>query len=80
MDRAERLIAGRSDHAGIGVGLYLAYGPAQRLYIKRGYVRDGVGAVCENKPLVPGSTVRVDDDLVLHLIKRLQPPDERSPH
>jgi ribosomal protein S18 acetylase RimI-like enzyme len=33
MDEAEALIATRSPIAGIGVGLGLDYGPAQRLYV-----------------------------------------------
>lgn len=71
LEEAERLVAARSTFAGIGLGLYTAYRPAQRLYVKRGYVPDGAGAVYENEPLEPGRFVKVDDDLVLHLIKRL---------
>ncbi len=56
LDAGERLIAGRSRYAGIGVGLYAAYGPAQRLYVKRGYVPDGAGVVRENEPVTPGSS------------------------
>jgi GNAT superfamily N-acetyltransferase len=72
LDHAERLIAGRSPHAGIGVGLYADYGQAQRLYVKRGYVPDGAGVMRNNQPVVPGSTERVDDELILYLIKPLR--------
>ena len=72
LDDAERLIAERSPSAGIGVGLYAAYGPAQRLYVRRGYVPDGAGVDYDNEPVAPGSAVRVDDALLLHLIKPLR--------
>ena len=42
MDEAEALIATRASKAGITVGLFDAYGPAQRLYARKGYVPDGV--------------------------------------
>ncbi len=45
MDAAEDLVGKRSDTVGIGVGLYPDYGPAQRLYVLRGYVPDGRGVV-----------------------------------
>jgi GNAT superfamily N-acetyltransferase len=72
MDAAERIIAGRSAVAGIGVGLYAAYGPAQRLYVLRGYVPDGRGAVHRNLPVRGGETVVADDDLVIHLTRTLR--------
>ena len=71
LDEAERVVGERSSFAGIGVGLYAAYGPAQRLYVERRYVPDGAGIVHKNVPVAPGSPVYVDDDLVLHLIKQL---------
>jgi ribosomal protein S18 acetylase RimI-like enzyme len=39
MDEAESLISHRSETAGIRVGLTADYGSAQRLYVRRGYVR-----------------------------------------
>jgi GNAT superfamily N-acetyltransferase len=72
MDLAERRVAERSEVVGIGVGLYDDYGPAQRMYVLRGYVPDGRGAVHRNLPVRGGETVRADDDLVIHLIKRLR--------
>ena len=71
MDRAESTILQRSRTAGIGVGLYSDYGPAQRLYVRRGYVPDGNGLVYNYKAVVPGSAVRADDDLVLMFTKTL---------
>ncbi len=73
LDAAERRIAERSDFAGIGFGLYADYGAAQRLYIKRGYLPDGRGLHYGSNPAVAGETYRVDDDLVLYLVKMLKP-------
>ena len=72
MDEAERIIGERGRVAGIGVGLYDDYGPAQRMYVLRGYVPDGRGAVHRNLPVRGGETVRADDDLVIHLTRRLR--------
>ena len=71
LDEAERLIGERGRIAGIGVGLYRDYGPAQRLYVLRGYVPDGLGAVWRNQPVLGGAHVPADDDLVIHLTKSL---------
>ncbi len=43
VDEAERRIFERSSVAGIGFGISADYGPAQRMYVKRGYVPDGRG-------------------------------------
>ena len=69
MESAEQLAAERSPIAGIGVGMTADYGAAQRLYVLRGYVPDGLGLVSGNKPLVYGELVTIDDDLVLHFTK-----------
>ena len=50
---------------GLGVGLYADYGPAQRLYSANGYVLDGHGATYGNDYVAPGTSIRMDDDLVL---------------
>lgn len=71
LDECERRIAERSDRVGIGFGMYVDYGEAQRLYIKRGYVPDGHGVYYQHQPVVPGEAVPVDDDLVLYLTKHL---------
>lgn len=71
MDEAERIIGERGRVAGIGVGLYDDYGPAQRLYILRGYVPDGRGAAYRNQPVRGGEHVRADDDLAIHLTRTL---------
>jgi GNAT superfamily N-acetyltransferase len=69
MDAAEQLIATRSDTAGIMVGLFDAYGPAQRLYASRGYIPDGRGCCHLHRPLTLGETVTIDHDLLLWLTK-----------
>ncbi|HEX5718138.1 MAG TPA: GNAT family N-acetyltransferase, partial [Thermoanaerobaculia bacterium] len=68
---AERRVAERSGVVGIGVGLFTDYGPAQRLYVKRGYVPDGRGIVWRNQVVHGGQSVVADDSLVLHLTKQL---------
>jgi ribosomal protein S18 acetylase RimI-like enzyme len=66
---AERRISKRAVAAGIGVGLTPDYGPALRLYWKLGFKPDGLGLTYNNERCQYGSQVRVDDDLVLWLIK-----------
>jgi GNAT superfamily N-acetyltransferase len=73
LDRAEQEIALRSSIAGIGVGLHPGYNDAQRLYVKRGYAPDGRGVTYRNRYVEEGMQVVLDDDLVLHLTKRLVP-------
>jgi len=71
LDRAEAFIRDMSPAAGIAVGLYESYGAAQRLYALRGYVPDGRGVTYHNEIVEPGCEVKLDDDLVLHLTRRL---------
>ena len=72
MDEAEARIAGRSPVAGIGVGVTADYGPANRLYILRGYVPDGRGLFDGKRHVEHGERVVVDDDLVMYLTKELK--------
>lgn len=72
LDEAESRIAERSDTAGIGVGLYKSYGTAQRLYIRRGYVPDGLGLSYNEVFPEYGETVKVDDDLIICFTKKLK--------
>ncbi|MGV8948528.1 MAG: GNAT family N-acetyltransferase [Candidatus Paracaedibacter sp.] len=71
LEIAETTASTQSNLVGIGVGLYDGYGEAQKLYIKRGYVPDGRGIPYNYQPVVPRSTVTLDDDLVLWLTKKL---------
>ncbi len=72
MDAAEALIATRGKVAGLGVGLYPDYGPAQRMYVLRGYVPDGLGVTYDRVTAKPGDTVRLDDELALHFTRTLE--------
>jgi GNAT superfamily N-acetyltransferase len=58
---------------GLGVGLHADYGPAQRLYNHLGYSPDGHGITYRGVAVAGGDPVRVDDDLVLWLVKTLAP-------
>jgi ribosomal protein S18 acetylase RimI-like enzyme len=71
MNEAETIVVQRSSAVGIGVGLDSDYGAAQRLYILRGYIPDGMGITYRNHFVKFGEQVIIDDDLVLHLIKTL---------
>lgn len=53
------------------VGLYADYGPAQRLYHSLGYQPDGRGLLLGNEQVAPGTTVLVDDELLLGMVKQL---------
>ena len=72
MDAAEQLARDRGIATlGITVGLFDEYGPAQRLYGRRGYVPDGRGACRGQRPLSKGMQVTVDDNLTMWLTKDL---------
>ena len=73
MEAAEQLIATRARWAGITVGLFDAYGPAQRLYAQRGYLPDGRGACQGHRPLTQGEMVTMDHDLIIWMTKDLHP-------
>ena len=72
MDAAEQLVRDRGIATlGITVGLFDGYGPAQRLYGRRGYTPDGRGACRGQRPLSKGMQVTMDDDLIIWLTKDL---------
>lgn len=71
LDAAESLAAERSRVVGIAVGLCPDYGPAQRLYVRRGYVPDGRGIAWRGRTVEYGEQVVVDDDLVLCFTREL---------
>jgi GNAT superfamily N-acetyltransferase len=71
MDEAERRIASRSRIAGIRVGLYADYGPAQRMYVRRGYVPDGSGVSVDGVTVAPGTSIVLDDEPTLAFTRSL---------
>ncbi len=71
MDEAEALVANRSSRVGIGVGLHPGYNAAQRMYVLRGYVPDGLGVTWGDRFISEGQVIVADDALVLHLVKEL---------
>lgn len=73
LDAAEQAAAQLAAAVSLGVGLHAGYGPAQRLYVKRGYVPDGSGVWYQDKPLPMNAPSRNDDDLVLYMSKALTP-------
>ncbi|TXI92910.1 MAG: GNAT family N-acetyltransferase [Neisseriales bacterium] len=72
LDYAEKYAfeTGKTD-IGIGVGLLQDYGAAQRLYIRMGYLPDGLGITYNYQQVKYNELVTVDDDLVLWLTKKL---------
>lgn len=69
--RAEDEARKRSDTIGLRVGLHGGYGAAQRMYVQRGYVPDGAGALVEGTVAEEGATIRLDDNATLRMTKRL---------
>lgn len=69
---AETIAATRSDIVGIGVGLYADYGAALKMYVKQGYIPDGLGITYGYKPVEPSKEVKLDDDLILWFSKKLK--------
>ena len=71
LEEAEKKVWPLSEIVTLGVGLHSGYGPAQRLYVKRGYIPDGSGIWFRDQPLAPYSSCENNDDLVLYFSKRL---------
>ena len=72
MDIAEQIAKQYADTVCLGVGLCDAYGSAQRMYVKRGYIPDGTGVWYRDITCIQYETVcTIDDDLILFLSKEL---------
>ena len=71
MEESEKRVRLISDKVTLGVGLHSGYGPAQRLYIKRGYIPDGTGVWYQNHRPAMDATCEDIGDLVLYLSKDL---------
>ena len=72
LEEAEKRVKLISHKVTLGVGLHSGYGPAQRLYMKRGYIPDGTGVWYQNQPLEMNTTIQNNDDLVLYLSKKFE--------
>ena len=72
LDVAEQEAAGIADHVFLAVGVHSGYGPAQRIYVKRGYIPDGSGVWYQGKQLDQYAPCCNDDDLLLFLSKELR--------
>ena len=71
LEEAEKRVKLISDKVTLGVGLHSGYGPAQRLYIKRGYIPDGTGVWYQNHQPAMNAVCEDTGDLVLYLSKNL---------
>lgn len=71
MEEAENRVKFFSDKVTLGVGLHSGYGPAQRLYIKRGYIPDGTGVWYQNHQPAMNAVCEDIGELVLYLSKNL---------
>ena len=71
MEEAENRVRLFSDKVTLGVGLHSGYGPAQRLYIKRGYIPDGTGVWYQNHQPAMNAVCEDIGELVLYLSKNL---------
>ena len=71
MEEAEKRVRLISDKVTLGVGLHSGYGPAQRLYIKRGYIPDGTGVWYQNHQPAMNAVCEDIGELVLYLSKNL---------
>ena len=72
LQAAENIISDTYNRTGIGVGLYVDYGPAQELYLSNGYLPDITSVSCSNHSVKPGRFIRMDDELMVYLFKRLK--------
>ena len=71
LDIAEAEAAKSSDMVYLAVGLHFGYGPAQRMYAKRGYIPDGSGVWYKGRQLEQYAPCVNDDELLLYLAKDL---------
>ena len=71
LEEAEKRVRLTSDKVTLGVGLHSGYGPAQRLYIKRGYILDGTGVWYQNHQPAMNAVCEDIGELVLYLSKNL---------
>ncbi len=71
LDAAEIEASKVSDKVYLAVGVHSGYGPAQRIYVKRGYNFDGSGVWYQGRQLEQYAPCVNDDDLLLYMAKEL---------
>ena len=71
LDAAENIARQHCNKIYLDVCLNSSYGPAQRFYIKRGYIPDGKGVYYKEKICEADVAYRNDDELTLYLVKEL---------
>ena len=71
MDAAEAIAEKHGGKVYLEVCLNSEYGPAQRFYVKRGYVPDGKGVYYEGRVCGTDAPCKNDDELTLCLVKEL---------
>lgn len=71
MDAIEAEAGKIAPSVGIAVGMTADYGSAQRMYVKRGYIPTGAGLFADGSPVTYGTSVMVDDGLLLTFVKKL---------
>ncbi len=71
LDVAEQEASKIADLVYLGVGVHSGYGPAQRIYVDRGYNFDGSGVWYQGKQLDQYAPCVNDDDLLLFMAKKL---------
>ena len=64
------------DMIGISVPVTSAFGTAQRLYARLGYIPDGNGVTYDRDIVPTGTLARADENLCLMLIKDLNPSED----
>lgn len=74
MDIAEKIAQDYANKVYLDVCLSSEYGPAQRLYAKRGYIPDGKGVYYEEKVCETNAICKNNDELTLCLVKELNCP------
>lgn len=72
LDVAENEASKISGKVFLAVGVHSGYGPAQRIYVKRGYNFDGSGVWYRGKQLEQYAPCVNDDDLLLFMVKDLR--------
>jgi len=68
---AEAKKAGYSE-IGIGVGVIARFGAAQRLYINKGYIPNGLGACYDDEMIEEAAIKPIDELLSIKLTKKIQ--------